>query len=376
MAAQKNAPLHRDPNIPRRQKDADFRFLEILLECSKYYGAIPVQVQKNGYLPKLHRWIVLTLLLFFVAQTCISLPTPDSILTLLQIIWQVIDICFLYSSVYQANFSTSENWSLLLRYLSASEELLGKLGFHSQNQQLKISMQIFSIWTCSFLLIAWNVFFLIREPTGNFASYSWLIVNIYVTTFITIIFLLTKILQRRYRHIHTKIGRQLRKNHLEAFELDFENTVKLLRTMHEVVKQMNSIFGWQFFFFVNIIIIRVVYSCFIAVFFLNPSNPGKQVETVLYVISLILLVLPCDLLEETSKDIVKTCYASHLRIADERTRDRLMDLGRYAVDWKPALSAAGFFAIRKECLNSAFENFVTYLVVSIQFKMSLDSSDT
>ncbi|KAG5878405.1 hypothetical protein JTB14_029678 [Gonioctena quinquepunctata] len=81
--------------------------------------------------------------------------------------------------------------------------------------------------------------------------------------------------------------------------------------------------------------------------------------------------MACDSVEQSGKQIIKTCFILHESSENLLVRDQLMILATYAKQWKPTFTAGGFFDVNQSCISSIFSAIITYLVIIIQFNMVL-----
>nr|UTN00875.1 gustatory receptor [Semanotus bifasciatus] len=89
---------------------------------------------------------------------------------------------------------------------------------------------------------------------------------------------------------------------------------------------------------------------------------------------LVILILSCDSAEKTGQNIIKTCYLLHQSAKGKLIRLQLLDLARYAEQWRPIFSAAGFYNINQRTLSSVFDTIINYLVILLQLNLALEYS--
>uniref|UniRef100_A0A6P7FZ17 Uncharacterized protein LOC114332480 n=1 Tax=Diabrotica virgifera virgifera TaxID=50390 RepID=A0A6P7FZ17_DIAVI len=87
---------------------------------------------------------------------------------------------------------------------------------------------------------------------------------------------------------------------------------------------------------------------------------------------LILISSACESTERTGKEVIDICYELSLKEQDPRNKEHLMDLAFYTKQWRPRFSAAGFFNCNQRCFNFFFSKFIDYLVITLQFDLSLN----
>lgn len=79
------------------------------------------------------------------------------------------------------------------------------------------------------------------------------------------------------------------------------------------------------------------------------------------------LILACDAIEQTGKNITTTCYLLHQFVPDTQMAEELFALGFYTEKLNPVISAAGFFNTNKSLLSTMASTLVAYLIICIQF---------
>lgn len=82
--------------------------------------------------------------------------------------------------------------------------------------------------------------------------------------------------------------------------------------------------------------------------------------------------MSCDALEASGKKVIKTCYILHESAEGRLVKDHLLQMAQYAEQWRPTLSAAGFYNVNQSTLSAIFEAIITYLVIIIQFNLALE----
>ncbi|KAJ8954998.1 hypothetical protein NQ318_000430 [Aromia moschata] len=89
------------------------------------------------------------------------------------------------------------------------------------------------------------------------------------------------------------------------------------------------------------------------------------------VVSTIVIVMSCDGVEKCGQQIVKTCFLYREVMEKPALKDDLVLFAKFVKQLSPKFSAAGFFQINQSLLSALFSAVMTYLIIIIQFNMTL-----
>lgn len=81
--------------------------------------------------------------------------------------------------------------------------------------------------------------------------------------------------------------------------------------------------------------------------------------------------MSCDGVEQSGKKIVKTCFMYHDVMEKPSVKDELVLFVKFVKELAPTFSAAGFFQINQSVISTLFSAVTTYLIIIIQFNMTL-----
>ncbi|XP_050518644.1 uncharacterized protein LOC126892869 [Diabrotica virgifera virgifera] len=121
----------------------------------------------------------------------------------------------------------------------------------------------------------------------------------------------------------------------------------------KLLRQFNAVFGWPIFLFLWRTSIYMVNNI------------------IVHLTILIFLAMSCESVERIGKEIVNTCYQLREKEQDVEMKQQLLDLAIYTEQWKPTFSAAGFFDFNQRCLNVIFSSLINYLVIILQFDITI-----
>lgn len=88
-------------------------------------------------------------------------------------------------------------------------------------------------------------------------------------------------------------------------------------------------------------------------------------------VAIIFLVIYCEGIEIQSKNIVKTCYSHQESLSGTVLENQLLRFAEISEHLLPHFTAAGFVKVNKSLLSSIFSATITYLIIIIQFDISL-----
>ncbi|KAJ8936753.1 hypothetical protein NQ314_012173 [Rhamnusium bicolor] len=89
------------------------------------------------------------------------------------------------------------------------------------------------------------------------------------------------------------------------------------------------------------------------------------------VISTTALIMSCDGVEKSGRNITTTCYIKLGAMENSMLRDELMLMAKCTEKLTPKFSAAGFFQVNQHVLATIFSSMTTYLIIIIQFNLTL-----
>ncbi|CAG9857843.1 unnamed protein product [Phyllotreta striolata] len=94
-------------------------------------------------------------------------------------------------------------------------------------------------------------------------------------------------------------------------------------------------------------------------------------HNVIYSISYMVAALHSENVESESTKIIKSCYENQETLSGNRLESELMRFGEICGQLTPRFTVAGFFYFNKSVLSSVFSSILTYLIIIIQFDITL-----
>uniref|UniRef100_A0A6P7F1E2 Gustatory receptor n=1 Tax=Diabrotica virgifera virgifera TaxID=50390 RepID=A0A6P7F1E2_DIAVI len=248
---------------------------------------------------------------------------------------------------------------------------------------VKLGKEIFKwilfvlFYSCIYVIAMW----LPKTEMSNYSLFSsiyWLMLHLEMLFLTLVTSQSSNFLSIRYT--------QLQKSLLETFSTDsitigedlshYENVqeIKLyILTLHKAATDINRATGKMVLTLLILTFLSML-SIFNLLLFIYKTmnfwhflpNLGNLLENVsLWVFSLA-IILSCDKVEKTSKELINTCTYIY---ASKGSEDALMLLN-LAKELRPKFTAAGFFEINQRLLPTFLSNLSTYLIIILQFKFS------
>ncbi|XP_018566104.1 gustatory and pheromone receptor 39a-like [Anoplophora glabripennis] len=369
-----------------RTDQYDVKVIIGLLRCYKFFFVTPFNFEDESN-RKLGKYLSIILSLLCVVYMYFSITDSygllkDSPITrfLLADLWCIMNMLYLMSCFLNANAFKEETWKTALRSVDQAEYMLRKMSFQSPKKDLILLLQVVLIFVPYVVLTSFQVFLWISG--GNMiALYSFVgsyVAYLYMCLFLFFVLRLTGILKARYEFVEDNL------KNIAGSKMDDQEKVRklteivrLYKTFMFLMDSINGIFGPHLFFFISVTISYMLCAISYNMDIDAENETAKDSSilsitvTVVYTLSLIVLIISCDGLEASGKKVIKTCYIMHESTESRLVKDHLLQMAQYAEQWRPTLSAAGFYNVNQSTLSAIFEAIITYLVIIIQFNLAL-----
>lgn len=242
-----------------KSPQSDIRLLRLCFKCTKFIGLTPCTLNKTP-LQKL-AYVVLTLvitafLIFYVYLDSIrimeSLDLPDQVVELLI---HLSELLFMVTLFLNGNVLLDKNWNKLFMSLYQSELLIKKLHlkFTLTKNLYLFYFQLFIVFIGCLPFHLYQIGTLLekKEYVAAFSNFGWFFTDIYTVATVTLLLTLSKILSKRYEFLYEYLQNSSTRNLKEEVALvDIKLVLKLYRIYHSAVIQVNTIFGWQIYFYI------------------------------------------------------------------------------------------------------------------------------
>ncbi|XP_028128691.1 gustatory receptor 68a-like isoform X1 [Diabrotica virgifera virgifera] len=232
-------------------------------------------------------------------------------------------------------------------------------------------------YSCIYIIAVWRR----RAEMSNyflFSSVYWVMLHLEMLLLTLVTCQSSNFLSIRYT--------QLQKFLLETFSADsitidedlshYENVqeIKLyILTIHKAATDINRATGKMVLTLLILTFLSMLSIFNLLLFIYKTMNfwhflpsIGKVLENVSLLVFSLAIILSCDKVEKTSKELINTCTYIY---ASKGSEDALMLLN-LAKELRPKFTAAGFFEINQRLLPTFLSNLSTYLIIILQFKFS------
>ncbi|XP_066251993.1 uncharacterized protein [Euwallacea similis] len=148
------------------------------------------------------------------------------------------------------------------------------------------------------------------------------------------------------------------------------------KNMYLIVQEINAVFGTCFFFITICTVLEILNA-------VNYGMPTKNLGVenavtgvnvtylLLYTICNVQVVMSCNAVLKCSKKIWITCLMLHQQTETAEIREVYLILSHFIKGLSPEFSAAGFWMVNQSVLSTLFSSVMTYLIIIIQFNMTL-----
>ncbi|XP_030747380.1 uncharacterized protein LOC115875929 [Sitophilus oryzae] len=159
-------------------------------------------------------------------------------------------------------------------------------------------------------------------------------------------------------------------NKLQIFSHNF-------KMMYLLVDDFNAIFGNQIFFITICTALEILNGVNYGMPTLHNIDVNDDTITInvvypiLYIICNTEVVMACDAVVKSGKKISKMCFMLHEQTDNNELKEAFLKLAVYTQGLCPYFSAAGFWYVEQEVLSTLFSSVITYLIIIIQFNMTL-----
>ncbi|XP_018567270.1 gustatory receptor 68a-like [Anoplophora glabripennis] len=278
----------------------------------------------------------------------------------------------------------SNNWKLLFIRIREIESKLNHTDFEVKKSLLLNNINMIIYHAMFLLLHIYESYDWITTGRPS-AIYTYIIcrIGLYYQLF-ELIFIckITRMLRRRYDYLlgilnETIIGNTLSCLTRTRLNWNLNDIFGLYKILYSIVQQFNAIFGWQIFFILQCTVLEVLNSINSV---LSHAQTGELdisalvtnlVCSMVYIVSTVVIVMSCDGVEQSGKQIGKICFLHQEPLDKSSLKEELVLFTKITKELAPTFSAAGFFTINQSVLPTLFSTVSTYLIIIIQFNMTL-----
>ncbi|XP_074028945.1 uncharacterized protein [Leptinotarsa decemlineata] len=193
-------------------------------------------------------------------------------------------------------------------------------------------------------------------------------------------------LQKRFTFLENLLKDVVANEFLIISQVSKQNVLMKIATIRKtygmlerIVRNVNIIFGYSIFFgtVANILVLLADLNYIVTYSNTNDFEFNYGVDFInatyatLYSLSTVAIVMACNGVEKTGRNIVTICYLSHHVLEKSPIRDEILSFADFAEHLIPQFSAAGFFQVNQKVLSSVFSAVITYFIIIIQFNKAV-----
>ncbi|XP_072397482.1 uncharacterized protein [Diabrotica undecimpunctata] len=143
------------------------------------------------------------------------------------------------------------------------------------------------------------------------------------------------------------------------------------KILYQLVHTLNEIFAWPIF----LILACTVLETLTVINFMNSVLNWSEIildcaYAATYIMSTIIIVRSCDTVEKMAKDTLMSCYIQQESLKGTEFEQELLQFVNLSNAFLPVYNA-GFVTLNLQVLSSLFSATLTYLIVIIQFDLTL-----
>ncbi|XP_018566101.1 uncharacterized protein LOC108907070 [Anoplophora glabripennis] len=373
-----------------KSQQSDIKLFKLWCKRTKFLGLTPYSL-KTTKLQKFVSCVIISpalafLIFFMYTDSRLAIEALEVQDQFIQILLHLSELFFMIAIFLSGNLLFDKNWRKLFTSLYQTELLVKKLNSKYTSKSLCfLYLELFIIFAICLPLHVVQIFFLLKAKQFAiaFINFGWFTIDIYSVITLLLLLPLNKILSGRYQFLCQclETASQYKREEKRGL-VEVKLVLKVYRLCHCVVKEVNTIFGWHVYFYIiknqNFLITLIQHNLLAQMGERTISEQFGQnvVYCLSYVICMILLIMSFDSVETSGKKLIMTCYLLHESSESPLIKEHLLQLAKFAEEWKPTFSAAGFYTVNKLTLSSIFKATIKYLVALMQLNLAMADSSS
>ncbi|KAG5895102.1 hypothetical protein JTB14_036377 [Gonioctena quinquepunctata] len=357
----------------------DFGYLMCSAKFGKFLGLVP-SVSSSGQ-PRtgsaLHGFILLNIWItfcYFCIKEKLNFSKDFTIsVRLIIIILGFVEATFVSSCIISSAFFHRSKWCVLIRMMEKFEKMCtNKVNTQTMHCTL---LKLVSIYFNFLFVFGLQYYYWVEEGFVDILiGYTdTAVCYFYEIAHMAYYILFSNWLKNKYEYLDEQLYLVVKNDGDGKIKMD--KIIESCKYAFRLVQQSESIFSRIIFFQVCTMVLDVLCTMSYALFNNDLLDFHGQMLNflfaIIYPISLTIMVMSCDSLEKSGQKMIKTCYALHLKLENGNIKEQMLLLAEYMEEWRPILSAGGFYALNRKCLLKIFSSFVTYLFVILQFTLTV-----
>ncbi|KAJ8917988.1 hypothetical protein NQ315_011441 [Exocentrus adspersus] len=377
---------------------SDILNVKILFCIGKILGVTPLWLKTASYLTKIY---VTLLTLLVVSGTFLSMNSRYRSLVDLQMSSQqaflecsecLSELLFMLSCFLGVSCK-GKAWNELFQNFLKVEDMFHYSDFKNKGSICVFATRLTLVNLTFFAVHAYEILIWedIQEAQSASTEYGYILYRIsmyyqFFTVYLT--FCLTEMLRKRYQFLNSMLEEALKHKCKVVVISNKENQRVLWKlykiqrvytTMFKLVQSFNNVFNWILFFYFTAFVTNILVNINYVLKYTKTENGELNAKiliayviySIVYIISTVAIVMSCDGVEQSGKRIAKTCFLYQEVLEKPSFKEELVLFSRFATELAPSFTAAGFFQINQPVLATLFSAVTTYLIIIIQFNMTL-----
>lgn len=234
----------------------DIKVFTVFLSYTRCIGVTPFSLQENSFKRIFTKYLVSLLIIVYFTYNFVSFVLKvkhdrfeNTFFVFVKTLFYICRTLFIIITLAKANLWNFSNWKRIFNMLEKLDVMMVQFNFEVTRSCCVLYIDtITGIIICVFSRIFHSaVFIYLGEPYGILTMLGWGIFPFYMTSVTTFLYVLAKILHRRYDHMNTVVAGLGRINESRFLLSKIMKIFKVYRILYFLVEEFNCIFGWQIF---------------------------------------------------------------------------------------------------------------------------------
>lgn len=248
----------------------DIKVFRVMLKYTRCIGVTPFSLKENSAIRLAIKLIVSILVVAYFLFNFINFILKvkydrfdNTFFVFIKTLLYVCRTLFVVTSLAKANLFHVAYWKRIFITLKQIDAMMVKFNFKVTRSIPLLYFDAFTgIIVCVFSRIFHSVVFIyLGRPEEILTLFGWAVFPFYMTSVTTWLYIIAKILHRRYDHMNAiVIGLQDIADR-DVLGCRIKNVLKVYKKLHLLIEDYNYIFGWQIFLCVLstfVIIVRLL----------------------------------------------------------------------------------------------------------------------
>lgn len=243
----------------------DYKFIQKLLLIGKYCGILQLK-SKLSYILKIIIILLASGMLYLCYYSISMYWKLQKIATnrFMFIFWYILQLMFVYT-IFLKLFKNQTKWQTLLKEINQIEYISNQCGYTMKAMNWKIIFDLllsYSVIALEFLEWITGSVDLLSQIT----FLQWKITTCYMCYLFITVKTIAAFLQRRYNFINQYLEKTMRENIFQVKNVIFhiDRAGNLMIDIQQFLETFNQVFGFDLFFYLNVVIVFSVNTAIFA----------------------------------------------------------------------------------------------------------------